>query len=336
MRIITCASYYGTGSSAVTDLLSEFNGCSSVGNHEFRFIHDPDGIRDLAYNLLDNNNRHNTSNAIKRYIRLAKQFNGGLFRKGYKRFMGNAFELYTKEYINHIVELQCESWWYYDRVEKGKVFYLLDSVMGKFGDKVFNTEGFSLLNILHEKAYFSAISREEFNKYTKEYIEKVVNSMNLLQTELIMVDQLLPPSNLHEYLNYFNDIKVVVVERDPRDIFLLEKNEWKGHVVPHTNVQDFCKWFRITRQHRKTEVYDSDKVYFLQFEDLVYKYDETVTKLIEFVGMNSDMHVYPKKYFDPALSISNTNLKERYLKDRKEVECIQAELEEYLYNFPNL
>ena len=85
MRIITCASYYGTGSSAVTDLFSEFAGCSSTGDHEFRFIHDPDGIRDLEYNIIENNNRHNTSNAIKRFIKFAKQFDGGMLRKGYKK-----------------------------------------------------------------------------------------------------------------------------------------------------------------------------------------------------------------------------------------------------------
>lgn len=44
MKIITCASYFGTGSSAVTDFVSEFNSVYSCTNMEFRFIQDPDGI----------------------------------------------------------------------------------------------------------------------------------------------------------------------------------------------------------------------------------------------------------------------------------------------------
>ena len=46
MKVITCASYYGCGSSAVTDLISEYEGVKSLTNYEFRFIHDIDGISD--------------------------------------------------------------------------------------------------------------------------------------------------------------------------------------------------------------------------------------------------------------------------------------------------
>ena len=132
MKIITCASYYTTGSSAVTDFCSEFSCCSSVGDHEFRFIYDPDGIRDLEFHLIENNNRHNTSNAIKRYLNFAKQFNGGWIRRGYQKYMGKHFIEYTLEYIDKITELKCESWWYYDSIEKGYLFYCADALIKIF------------------------------------------------------------------------------------------------------------------------------------------------------------------------------------------------------------
>ena len=88
MKIITCAGYLGTGSSAVTDLFSEYSNCSSIGNYEVRFLHDPNGIRDLEYNIVQNNNRHNTSNAIKNFIKYTNHLNGGLIRRGYKRYAG--------------------------------------------------------------------------------------------------------------------------------------------------------------------------------------------------------------------------------------------------------
>ena len=72
MRVITCASYYGTGSSAVTDLFSEFDCIDSLGNYEYRFLQEPDGIADLEYNLIENRHRHNSSDAIKRYLRYLK------------------------------------------------------------------------------------------------------------------------------------------------------------------------------------------------------------------------------------------------------------------------
>ena len=67
MKFITCASYYGTGSSAITDLVNECDNVHDMGDYEFRFIQDPDGIADLEYNLVENNHRHNSGYALKRY-----------------------------------------------------------------------------------------------------------------------------------------------------------------------------------------------------------------------------------------------------------------------------
>ena len=67
MKIVTCASYYGTGSSAITDLLSEYDCCKSLYEYEFRFVQDPEGISDLEFNLVENHHRHNSGHALKRY-----------------------------------------------------------------------------------------------------------------------------------------------------------------------------------------------------------------------------------------------------------------------------
>ena len=47
MKFISCASYYGTGSSAITDLISEYGSVFSFTDEEIRFLHDPDGVDDL-------------------------------------------------------------------------------------------------------------------------------------------------------------------------------------------------------------------------------------------------------------------------------------------------
>lgn len=333
MRIITCAGYYRTGSSAVTDLFSEFATCGSVGIYEFRFIHDPDGIRDLEYNLIENNNRHNTSNAIKRYLNRAKQLNGGIIRKGYKRYMGNAFMHYTYEYIDNISELQTETWWHFDQQTKGAAFNFIDNCIAKIANRINPKGRVSLLKLMHEKAYYSAIDKDVFYKYTREYIMKLIKSMDKKHPEFLMIDQLLPPSNLSSYLNYFEDIRVVVVDRDPRDLFILE-NEAKWGIIPYKNVDEYCKWYEITRRHRKYEIYDSEKVYFLQFEDLIYKYDAIAKELMDFVGLNVKDHVAPLVHFNPAMSINGTNLVKKYPKYEKQIKQIEEKLSEYLYDFP--
>ena len=59
MKIITCASYYGSGSSALTDLVAEYENVKDLTNYEFRFLYDIDGVSDLEYHLVENHDRHN-------------------------------------------------------------------------------------------------------------------------------------------------------------------------------------------------------------------------------------------------------------------------------------
>ncbi len=334
MKIITCAGYFGTGSSAVTDFFSEFSNCSSIGNYEVRFIHDPNGIRDLEYNIVENNNRHNTSHAIKNYKKYVKHLNGNIIRKRYRKYCGDKFLKLSDEYINNITELCCNSSWHFDLIDKGELFSLIDSIYNRICKLKNKNALTSLMLYTQEKGYFSAIDKDEFYYYTKKYINDVIECMDKTHSEYIMVDQLVPPSNLNQYLNYFDDIKVFVVDRDPRDVYLYSSIFYRSNVVPYKNIEEYCKWYEIIRRHRKREIFDKEKVYFLQFEDLIYKYEETTEKLMKFVGIDPQNHVSPKSIFDPSISIKNTNLKQKYPKYKKEMEYIENHLQEYLYNFP--
>lgn len=339
--IITCASYYATGSSAVTDLFSEFASCSNVGNYEFRFIHDPDGLRDLEFNLIENNNRHNTSAAIKRFLKYTKYLSGNPVRKCYSRFLGQGrFYQLSKEFVDQITELQTHGWWHYDYMQKGRAYIYIDKLISVVltklqGKHARTTKRYSLLDITNVQSFFSAIDRQTFYRLARDYVTKVVEALNRDRAEYVMIDQLLPTSNVYQYLNYFgDDIRVVVVERDPRDVYLYTKVYAREKIIPYDDVKEFCQWYEITRRHRKTEIYDSQKVYFLHFEDLIYSYEETRNRLVAFVGMDIKDHIHPLTAFNPAVSIHNTNMKAKFPQYRDDVAYIERTLAEYLYQFP--
>ncbi len=334
MKIITCASYIATGSSAVTDFFSEFDNCYCADDYEFRFIFDPNGIRDLEYKLIEMNDRHNSGYAIKKYFEYAKYLNGDLFIKGYKYYMGDAFMKYTKEYVNNITELKTDCWWLYDTIDKGKLFHYLNGAVHKLTSCFTKAYGTNLLKLFHTQSYYSAIDKETFYKYTKEYIGKILNCLNKNNSEYLMVDQLLPASNISSYMNYFDDIKVIVSERDPRDVYLFEKVELRSGIIPAKNVHDFCEWYRIIREHRKREVYDVEKVFLVHFEDWIYNYEETGKKIMEFVGIDPKRHTAPKTHLNPEISIKNTNLKVKYPQYKDDIKYIEEHLTEYLYDFP--
>lgn len=125
MKVITCASFYGTGSGAITDMLSECKDVYSLGNYEYRFLQDPHGMSDLEYDVVENNHRHNTSNAIKGYLKYIKTLNGMAHGNSYKIFE-NKLNEFTEEFVASITELGVNTWRHIDRVNRGPLFIIVD------------------------------------------------------------------------------------------------------------------------------------------------------------------------------------------------------------------
>ena len=70
----------------------------------------------------------------------------------------------------------------------------------------------------------------------------------------------------------------------------------------------------------------------IQFEDLIYRYDETTADLCNFLGLNEKDHKFSKQHLDPSKSIKNTQLWKRY-DIGSNLEFIEHELAEYLYDY---
>lgn len=333
MRFITCASYYGTGSSAITDFVSEFDDVYSFTDEEIRFIHDPEGISDLEHNLVENFNRHNSGHALKRYKHLVDYYSGNPILKRYEKFFHGNWKRISYEYIDRLTDFTYNGWWHYDLIDKGPFFRFRKRIVNKLlhltiwknnPERIFNS-------MKKEITYCSHPTEEKFLSCTKDYIQKLFSSI-CGDAEIVMVDQIVASTNIARYLRYFNDIKVVLVDRDPRDIFVLEKYVWKDGVIP-TDVDIFCKWFEYTRSHRRTENLDTEQIIFIKFEDMVYHYDETEKKLIQRLNLDSKKHMGRKGYFNPDVSINNTQVWKRVKCNPKEIEYIEKKLQQYLYPF---
>lgn len=187
----------------------------------------------------------------------------------------------------------------------------------------------------YNRMILSFPEKEKFYSAAKKFIDRIYYDLGINEHNLIL-DQFLLPHNLFHLQNYFNDnVRVFVVERDPRDVYLLNKYIWhpQGVAVPFPlNVSDFCKCYR---KIRKSEKFVEDyRILRLHFEDLIYNYDSSIKKLYEFLGVNKDFHKYKKKYFNPEISIKNTHLFDMNPYWKKEADIIKRELEEYIYLYP--
>lgn len=336
MKFISCASYYGSGSSVITDFISEFEKVYSFTDEEFRFVQDPDGISDLEYNLVENFNRHNSGHSLKRYKRLVDFYCGNILGRKYESFFHGNWKKYSYEYIDKLTEFTYPGWWQYDLYDRGQLFYFRKRIGNKILHKTLwrNQPERTLNTMKKEMTYCSHPSEEYFLKCTRDYLDNLFASV-AEGKEIIVVDQLVPPTNLSRYIRYFNDMNAVVVDRDPRDIFVLEKYMWKDGIIP-VDVELFCKWFLYTRSHRQYESFDHEHIYYVQFEDMVYKYDSITKQVMDWFGLQETDHVKKKQIFNPAVSIRNTQTWKRFGCEQDEIFYIEDRLKEYLYDFSDV
>lgn len=333
MKVITCASYYGSGSSALTDLVAEYSNVKDLSNFEFRFLHDTDGVRDLEYHLVENHNRHNSGHALKRFAKLAHFNEGNFMSKRYSNFFdGNEYGDITAEYINDLTDFKCTGWWFYDLYDKGAKVYYLYQLVNHFFRRI-PGQPFKILR--NEQTLYSHPTEQEFLNYTKKYISNLLKALNKENKEYLEIDQILPSSNIEQVMKYFEDeIFVFVVDRDPRDIYLSEKYYWKEGVLP-TDPEKFCDWFLYCRKAGKGSIEESSRIIKIQFEDLIYKYDETVARVEKAAGLKAELHDKQYTKMNPQRSIVNTRLWEKFPNDHG-IKIIEEKLKDYLYDYSEI
>ena len=334
MKIITCASFYGSGSSAVTDLVSEYSNVNGIPEYEFRFLHDPDGVSDLEFQLVECHNRHNAGHAIKRFYRISKFNAGTWFNKRYEPYFNNQYLKLTNEYINKLKVLEYPGWWFYDLYDKVTAYYYLKQIENKICRLLFKNKIHILKN---EKTICSHPTEEEFLKYTQEYTAALMQAANVNNSEYLELDQIVPSQNISRIVRYFkDDIFVIKVCRDPRDVYISSKIVWKTNIVPVYDVKDYCTWYRYIREAGSTDDAKNKSVLEVRFEDIVYKYNETVEAIEKFTGLKKENHINQFARLNPKRSVINTKQWEKYPEESDNIKYIEKELAEYLYDFDSV
>lgn len=334
MQIIITCGYIGSGSSAVTDLLSEYSNLKNdTASFEYVFLHCPNGVFDLEDKLLVANNALRSDEAIKSF---RKQMNN-LYKKrfwwvaNYKKRFGHQFLENVDNFINEIKDLEYTGKWYmneYPSFIEDKLRYFKYGIRRIFNDKIVIKDKLQSkeleISFIKPKEFYNAASKFIFNNI------KIVCQ----EDENIILDQFFLPYNLYRMENYLGEKgKAIVVERDPRDIFILNKYFWskKDNAVPFPfDVKDFCRYYKKMRENEK--IIDKN-VLRIKFEDLILNYENMVDKIEAFLNLDSKNHVYQKKYFNPSISIANIMVFNKSNKYYDESKYIEEHLSEFLYDF---
>lgn len=337
--IINVCGFGWSGSGAYLDLLREYEEVTFPTNNdwEFNFLWVPDGLFDLEYKLCNKHSRiFDSALAIDRFLGIAKEFEGGIFR--YNKVLGVSFFDMCKEYVDRLVQFKLETNSIIhklhpttrDRLVKYFNKFLTVLLQNIIMKQIVSKDTFFKLRFNNYKSMCVSYNPDNFDDITKEFVESILSRIRLDKNKILVLNQALPPDQPELFEHFFKeDIKTIIIKRDPRDCFIL-MNRLKGtsKAVP-TNVEDYITFYKKTiLQTRKC---DKENIITLQFEDLIYNYEDTIKRVESFFNIHE--HNLKYRFFKPQQSVNNTNLVEIYPEFKNDVDRIANEISSELYSF---
>ena len=327
--IIGIAGYGYSGASAYIDVLKEFDGMQSLRkNNEFPIFQQTDGIFDLQHALVEGPRRLNISSAIVRFRRNTKDPRSNNLEK----LSGKQYSKLSERYIDALTDV---SWKGRSAFDPDDIRNRLEQPILTFPNKVIR----KIIRIFNKKAiwptpktrYFTKITPERFLSETRSYVKELLLALGFDLEKDIILEQVFNTFEPLKGAEFFeNEVLSIIVDRDPRDVFLLTNilHPEKASFMPvGGSVEDFVYYYKAL--HTKTDMGDP-RVLRVNFEDLVYKHDETVAFLEERLHKKN---VNKGTYFQPERSVNNVHMFMNYPQYAEQFAYIERECAEYLYDF---
>ncbi len=327
--IVGACSFGSTGSSVVTDYLCEFKDVQVLDNMEFTWVSDVDGLLDLDYHLMHPHNRTADSiHAIERYRRKVEESLRRYNKKG--GIDPKVFKDSSDKFLDAVTQLKWD--WYLPHNRNFFQTHLIDDFVKKrIIPRIERKKGHRIKCWPMEEVSFS-VCPGNFDEAAKNHVRELLTALGADFSKPIVLDQPFPGNNPQACFKFFDDPYAIVVDRDPRDNYIFANTKLIGmtHFMPIQPVEDFVKYYRALRKGQPYKE-TNDRILSLKFEDLVYHYEDTTSRLRDFLHLPENPN--PKSVFDPAQSMANTQLWKRFPQYARDIEYIERELSEYLFDY---
>ncbi|MBP5294756.1 MAG: hypothetical protein J6Y95_03455 [Lachnospiraceae bacterium] len=326
--IIGIAGYGYSGASAYIDVLKEFDGMQSLANNnEFPIFQQTDGVFDLRHALVEEPRRLNVSSAVVRFTRNTQDTRSNKLEK----LSGGRYSKLSKAYIESLTDV---SWKGRSAFDPGDIRNKLEQPVLNFPNRVIR----KILRIFNKKAiwprpkdrFFTMVTPERFQEETQKYVKELLLSLNFDLGQDIILEQVFNTLEPLKGAEYFEgEVLSLVIDRDPRDIFLLTNilHPEKCSFMPcGGSVEDFVYYYKAL--HRPGD--EDPRILRMNFEDLVFYHDETIGRLEERLHRKI---VRKGTTFKPERSVNNVHMFRNYPQYEKEFRYIEEHCAEYLYDF---
>ena len=332
-KIVSVAGFGSTGSSAVVNYLEEFKSCRVMGG-EFRLIQDPDGLEDLCSNLTNAWGWNRSDAYIRRFIKytniVGRRIRPFIYGEHLNKSFNYKFFKHRDEFINNIVDTKWKGhWFYHDYHERNLLETFIENLKRSLSWH-FGMSPYMLRKITKKSQMYYVRSDMDVYSEAQKFLYNLFNELNI-ESEYLVFDQLILPYHKVKFDLIFPNLKQIVVDRDPRDVYLDSKN-YNAYPITQ-NIDSFISFYESSRLLQLKE--EDDLTLKIQFEDLIYNYENTTEKINKFVGINLEDNIKQFTRLNPDVSINNTKTweKEKDSKVLKDILTIEKKLKKWCYNF---
>lgn len=344
MKTILYTGYAYSGGTIIGELFREIDEFlvlpgKQPGNMEFRLLKERYGICDLEDAIFNTLDPEIIDLAIKDFRWLSQNYarsSSSLGKPGYayQSRSGNVFINATNKYLNSITDFEYPmDWHFYDFKKSG-----LQYAFKKITKKITNNK-----KLFRETAYLAYPSKKTFINLTRDYLKTIMSSF-LNELSVNSEDKIVLPKSIPLYsevkvrqiINYFDEPKLIIIDRDPRDIFFEIISSGRDRYIPmiessEKKAEGFIKFFKSIRRDQH-KIADLQEVCIVKFEDMCQNYEESVSNIFSFIDINPNLHSKKMTKFTPEISKKNIGKwKTDYSNNRQIYKYIERNLEEFIH-----
>ncbi|MDB3976416.1 hypothetical protein N9442_03625 [Gammaproteobacteria bacterium] len=342
MKAVIYTGYAYTGGIVPGLILREFD--SFIGpfpkNTEFRLFKERFALCELEDSLIETHDPEIVDLALKDFAWLFKKYarpDSFLSKTGFglDKSTNNEFSKLTLSYIDSLTEFKYPmSWHFYDF--RTKYFPLIFSRVIR---RILKTYKYG-----RQPAHFSFPNRNDFVEKTSAYVEGIMKAFIgesfYDDSNTIMFSKAVSPysyKRISQVVSYFDQCKVLIVDRDPRDVYIELSRSGKDRYLfdsedPMLIAKGFNKFFRSLRIEQEA-IRNHPNVLLINFEDICFRYETCLVKIYEFLAINPSLHSRKGEFFNPLESQDNVGLwRSAKGKEREVINFIESELQEFLYD----
>jgi len=307
---------------------------------EFNLLRVYGGLINLRSNLVDNWSPIRCDMAINQFKHLIKTISPSakitnsrsmLVSNGwnYNDMLECDFENISGEYINSIIDFNAKSIWPFPEIYQNAFIRFLR----KINYRLFKYK---------KKHNLLFSSGSNFDAITKLYLEKVLFNHG---KNIVCTNNMFEPYNPGKYFNFFDNPFLILVWRDPRDIYVSTKvgdmhmpSDEKNYGITKLhksftlsdNVNNFVKRQRILLSQCSFE--NTNRILNLKFEDIVYNFENSVKEIGDLLKIDLNDIDNIRKKVNPEDSKKNIGMWKNY-QNQDEIDFIKTELNDYMSKF---